>query len=333
MRAVHSTASRISAALLGLLVLAGCVAVSADPGPAVMAPSQTADMFVMADGVRLAYRAWLPERGEPWAVVLALHGMNDSRDAWEIPAPDFAAAGIALFAPDQRGFGGTADRGFWPGGDALAADAGQMARLLRARYPHARLILMGESMGAAVLMRLATGPEPPAVDGYLLIAPAVWGRSAMNPALRVTLWLASRTVPGMELTGRGLRVTASDNVAALRRLSSDPLTLKATRVDTLRGLVDLMDDAQAAASDFDVSALVLYGGKDEVIPKKATRLIWDRMPAEVRRGFYPGGYHLLLRDLGRREQLGDVIAWIGDPRAKLPSGADDRAASWLADAE
>ncbi len=332
MPAVHSTASRIGSCLLWLTLLTGCVYVGDDPGAPVGILAPTMDAFVMADGVRLPYRAWLPEQ-PPRAVVLALHGMNDSRDAWEIPAPELTAAGIALFAPDQRGFGDTAGRGYWPGGDALAADAGQMARLLAARFPQARLILMGESMGAAVLMRLATGPQAAKVDGYVLISPAVWGRSAMNPALRGALWLASRLVPGMELTGRGVGVIASDNYAALRRLSSDPLTLKATRVDSIRGLVDLMDDAQDAASSFDAPALVLYGGRDEVIPPKATRLIWDRMPAGVRRGYYPDGYHLLLRDLGRGEQLGDVIAWIADPRAKLPSGAEARAASWLAEAK
>ncbi len=318
--------------MLCLLALTGCVSVTVEPGPPITAPAQTTDAFVMPDGVRLPYRAWLPER-DPWAVVLALHGMNDSRDAWEIPAPDLNAAGIAVFAPDQRGFGDTAVRGYWPGGDALAADAGQMARLLRARFPQAKLILMGESMGAAVLMRLATGPHPPKVDGYVLIAPAVWGRSAMNPAMRGMLWLAANLFPGMELTGSGLHITASDNRPALIRLSTDPLTLKETRVDTLRGLVDLMDEAQAAAPRFNAPALVLYGGKDEVIPPRATQLIWDRMPGRVRRAFYPDGYHLLLRDLGRGEQIGDVVTWIADPKAPLPSGADARAAAWLAQAK
>jgi alpha-beta hydrolase superfamily lysophospholipase len=336
MPAVHSTGSRIGGSflwiptLLWLLLLSGCVSVSADPGPAVMPPVQTSDAFVMPDGLRLPYRSWLPD-GEPWAVVLALHGMNDSRDAWEIPAPQFTAAGIAVFSPDQRGFGDTSVRGYWPGGDGLAADAAEMARLLRLRYPEARLILMGESMGAAVLMRMATGPNPPKVDGYVLIAPAVWGRSAMNPALRTALWVTSRLFPGMKLTGPGIKVTASDNIAALRRLSSDPLTLRATRVDSVRGLVDLMDDAQDAAASFDVPALVLYGGKDELIPPRATRLIWERMPALVHRGYYPDGYHLLLRDLGREEQIGDVVAWMRDPKAKLPSGADARAAAWMAE--
>ena len=45
------------------------------------------------------------------------------------------------------------------------------------RYPQAKLILMGESMGAAVLMCLATELDPPPADGYVLVAPAVWGRA------------------------------------------------------------------------------------------------------------------------------------------------------------
>ena len=107
----------------------------------------------MPDGTRLPYRAWLPRTAPPGRVVLALHGLNDSRDAWEYPAPDFAAAGIAVFAPDQRGFGDTATRGLWAG-DARRwwTTCGRWRALLRRRYPHARLILMGESMGAAVLM-------------------------------------------------------------------------------------------------------------------------------------------------------------------------------------
>ena len=102
---------------VAMLPLAGCTSELAPPGPAVEPPAETADAFVMPDGVRLPYRDWLPA-GTAQAVVLALHGMNDSRDAWEIPAPDFAAAGIAVYSPDQRGFGGTAARGY------LARDAG-----------------------------------------------------------------------------------------------------------------------------------------------------------------------------------------------------------------
>lgn len=326
---VLSTFTRI-AALLAALLLAACETQLALPGPPVEPAHETADAFVMSDGMRLPYRTWLPT-GEPWAVVLALHGMNDSRDAWELPAPALADAGVAVFAPDQRGFGDSTARGYWPGAEALVDDARTMTGLLRARYPHAKLFLMGESMGAAVLMCVATSPDPPRVDGYVLVAPAVWGRAEMNVFLRATLSLATATIPGFTLTGQSAHIRASDNRAALVRLSTDPLTIHNTRVDTVNGLVNLMDAALAASRHFQAPALFLYGGKDEVIPEQATDAAWRALPPGTRLAFYPDNYHLLLRDRERAVPIGDIIQWIYDPTGPLPSGADQKALARLAE--
>jgi alpha-beta hydrolase superfamily lysophospholipase len=268
--------------------------------------------------------------------VLALHGMNDSRDAWEYPAPALAEAGIGVFAPDQRGFGATTARGYWPGAATLEDDARAMARLLRARYPGKRLYMMGESMGAAVLLALAASPDPPAADGWIFSAPAVWGRAEQTLIERAGLWLAYQFVPGMRVSGvPGVRITASDNHAALVRLSRDPLTLHETRVDSVKGLVDLMDLALAGSAHVPAPSLFLYGGRDELIPKRAIAAAWSAAVARggaprVRLAYYPPGYHLLLRDQGRARRLADVIAWMRAPLAPLPSGADAAAAAWLA---
>ena len=42
-------------------------------------------------------------------------------------------------------------------------------------------------------------------------------------------------------------------------------------------------------------------------------------------GFYPMGYHMLLRDLDADVVLNDIDAWIKAPSQSLPSGADKRA--------
>jgi alpha-beta hydrolase superfamily lysophospholipase len=310
--------------------LAGCVA-NYTPRPPRSESLPPDEVFTMPDGARLPVRTWLPD-GEPWAVMLALHGFNDSRDAWEIPAPAFTEAGIAVFAPDQRGFGGAPDRGHWPTGEALVEDARVMAGLLRQRYPRARLYLMGESMGAAVLMAMAEQPDPPPAAGYIFLAPAVWGRAEMNMFLRAGLWLASTFVPGVTVTGQEvpLKISASDNRDALIRLSRDALTLHRTRFDTLRGLVDLMDEALAAAPNVHVPSLFLYGGQDDFVPKQATAATWRALPATAREAFYPAGHHLLLRDLDRDELISDIIAWMHTPAAPLPSHADEAARAWLA---
>jgi alpha-beta hydrolase superfamily lysophospholipase len=274
-----------------------------------------------------------PAGTKPWAIVLALHGMNDSRDAWTIPAPAFTAAGVEVIAPDQRGFGATRDRGYWPGRRTLVADARRMALLVQAAHPHAKLFLMGESMGAAVLMDLAASPDPPPVAGYVLVSPAVWSRAEMNLFERAGLWLLVHTVPGLTVTGRGLHIRASDNNAALRALAADPLTLLHTRWDAVGGLVTLMSAASRAAPHLPADTLLMYGGKDELVPKRAMRAVWRALPR--RRGgpwiaYYPGAYHLMLRDLDRAVPIEDILSWMKDPRAPLPSGAERAALAWLA---
>src|SRR5271156_6104291 len=78
------------AMLLGTaLTLSGCAGAAPRGHWPPQPPTITDGMFTMSDGARLPYRTWLPD-GQPEFVVLALHGFNDSRDAWEIPAPSFA---------------------------------------------------------------------------------------------------------------------------------------------------------------------------------------------------------------------------------------------------
>ena len=62
---------------------------------------------------------------------------------------------------------------------------------------------------------------------------------------------------------------------------------------------------------------------------KATAATWRALPPGPARAFYPADYHLMLRDRERAVPIGDIIAWMrGDE--SLPSGADRRAADWLA---
>ena len=319
--------------VLCVLALGGCAAlpvynpVLPDLPPASL---KVDAIFTMPDGARLPVREWLPA-GPPRAILLALHGFNDSRDALDLPAPVFAGSGIAVFAPDQRGFGAAPLRGRWPGEGAMQADAASMLRQLRVRYPGVPLYAMGESMGGAVMMTLAASPAAPPVDGWILISPAVWGRREMNVGMSGGLWLVSHTLPGLSVTGGEvkLRVVASDNRDALVRLGRNPLTIRRTRFDTLRGLTDLMDEAQDAAPRLPANVLALYGEKDVIIPVHAAARAWRHMPANVRRGLYPSGYHMLLRDRGRESVIADIVAWIGNRDSALPSGADRWAQLWL----
>ena len=223
-------------ALLATLALAGCAEARAPMGPVVTRPALRDDVLVMADGVRLPLHAWQPE-GSPRAVMLALHGMNEyGRSFAEDAAPWFTGAGVALYAYDQRGFGGTAPRGVWPGHETLAQDAITAAVLIRARHPGLPLFMLGESMGGAVLV--LAGSKAPIADGRVLSAPALRGRNSLGWPARWTLDVMVALTPGLALSSSAPLFRPTDNLEAWRRRSSDPKLLKQTRVDAVVGLVE-----------------------------------------------------------------------------------------------
>jgi alpha-beta hydrolase superfamily lysophospholipase len=334
--------------IAALLLLAGCAPTTdqeaqlagigtaraaPDPKPV---PRFREASFIAADGQILPLREWLPRadgKGQVKAVILALHGFNDYGAAFNGPGEIWAEQGIATYAYDQRGFGAAPERGFWPGRAALAADAATAAQILRRLYPGVPLYILGESMGGAVAVVALTsesGTQIPDVDGVILTAPAVWGRRTMDLLPRLALWVGVRLMPGMTLTGRGLKITPSDNIAMLRALANDPMVIHATRIDTIYGLVDLMDAALVSGAQLDLPVFVMYGAKDEIVPRAPIQRFVEGLPMDPSRrrklAWYENGYHMLLRDLEGPMVSADVASWILAPAVPLPSGADRAAA-------
>lgn len=310
---------------------AGADIASAAAAPVARSVPRFADgVFIAADGARLPLRRWLPD-GRPKAVILGLHGFNDYSHAFAVPAAAWAKDGIATYAYDQRGFGAAPGRGRWPGRAVLAADAATACGILRGLYPGVPLYLLGESMGGAVAIVTMTGESGtpiPDVDGVILAAPAVWGRITMDVVPRVALWVGVRLVPSLTLTGRSLHILASDNIPMLRALGRDPLVIKQTRVDTIWGLVNLMDAALAAAPRLRAPMLLIYGAHDEIIPKRAMRRFVGDLPPEPRDrrsfSYYRHGYHMLLRDLDGPRVTANVADWILAPGERTAAGVDRR---------
>jgi len=323
----------------GLRLLTGCAlpaesslqvasAALSHGAPETAQPRITDSALIAADGASLPLRKWLPKSGVK-AVILALHGFNDYSNAFAMPARLWAERGIASYAYDQRGFGGAPRRHSWAGTAQLAADAVTATRILRRIHPGRPIYLLGESMGGAVAILAMTGTDgvPPAdADGVILSAPAVWGRETMEIWPRLALWAAVRFFPTVTLTGRGLGILPSDNKAMLKALAHDPMVLKETRVDTVYGLVDLMDAALAAAPRLRAPLLLMYGAHDEVVPREPIAAFAAALPGDPdhrrRLAYYRHGYHLLLRDLNGAAVAGDIASWVLDRRAPLPSQGD-----------
>jgi acylglycerol lipase len=282
-----------------------------------------ADRVVSFDGARLGLQTWQAKE-EPWAVIVAAHGMNDYANAFHLAAPKWAEQGVTTYAYDQRGFGRSPSRGIWAGAELLAEDLRTVTALARARHPNAIIAVVGESMGGSVAAVAFASDAPPPADRLLLMSPGVWGFKSQPLPNKTLLWLAANFTAGKVYTPPRWvtdRIYPTDNREELIRMGRDKLMIWGARSDTLYGLVKLMDKAAARVGDDHLPTLYLYGANDQIIPKNAAFKAVKRLKPSDRSAYYAAGHHLLTRDKQRAVVIDDMLSFIRDPSAPLPSGA------------
>jgi alpha-beta hydrolase superfamily lysophospholipase len=298
------------------LFLMGCAVTRTPMVSETVTPQFEQGVLVARDGARLPLREWDADGAKPQAVIIGLHGMSDYSNAFDGPGREWAKRGITTLAIDQRGFGRSDNPGLWVGSEVMRRDLDDFAIAAHARFPGVKIFALGESMGGAVLLTALASSEPPAIDGAILVSPAVWSRPDMPMPYRVALFLVAHLVPQIILTNSAashvVTVVPSDNVPMLIALGRDPLFQKKTRADTLYGLVNLMDEARQAAGEIKNTPpiLFLHGAKDQVIPPKSAAAALAALDGHAELREYANGYHMLLRDLEGAQVQDDVASWV-----------------------
>jgi acylglycerol lipase len=286
-------------------------------------PRLEPDAAVSFDGAKLGLTTW-QAKGEPWAVVVAAHGMNDYANAFHFAAEAWAEQGITTYAYDQRGFGRSPGRGIWAGDELMIDDLRTVTALARARHPNAVITVVGESMGGSVAAAAFATDRPPTADRLVLLAPGVWGFKAQPLPNKTLLWLAANFTGAKVYTPPAWltdRIYPTDNRDELIAMGRDRLMIWGARSDTLYGLVRLMDRAARKVGEDQLPTFYLYGANDQIIPKNAAFKAVKRLHPSDRSAYYASGHHLLTRDKARAMVIADVLSFIRDPDAPLPSGA------------
>jgi acylglycerol lipase len=312
--------------LAGLLLTACAPTLQypAMPEPGFAGPRLENHDFIATDGTRLALTRWDATNGAPSAIIVGVHGMNDYANAFHLAAPWWAARGVTTYAYDQRGFGRSPHRGIWAPDALRIDDLRTLVALVRRAHPGVPVAVVGESLGGAIAIEAFASDRPPDADRLILAAPAVWGWTSQPLLNRTLLWLAEGVAPGHVFVPPSWltsKIAASDNRAELIAMSRDPLMIWGARTDALYGLVTTMQHAQTEIGEIRVPTLYQYGAHDEIVPPSATASAVRKLPAADRTAYYAHGWHLLLRDRHAALVWADILSFIRDPDAALPSRA------------
>lgn len=148
--------------VLGLLFIAACevVVLSTNGRPRIVPP---AGNYLEIDGVRTHYETW----GRAGSPIVLVPGFAESTYVWHAAAPLLART-HRVYAIDVRGYGYTERRPPY----TLDADTVQLAGFLAALHLDAahgsRPVLVGHSLGAAIVANLAR-TAPGSVAGIVLL--------------------------------------------------------------------------------------------------------------------------------------------------------------------
>ncbi len=161
--------------------MAACAPKVAELGLENTTPTIEQSDFLTRDGLHLPLRHW--DAPSPIAIIVALHGMSDYSNAFDMPASFWATQGVTTYAYDQRGFGQSPNPGLWAGGDALRGDLTDFVEIVRAKHPDTPVYALGESMGGAVVLSsLATSSHRHAwMESFLSHQPFGRARTCRGP--------------------------------------------------------------------------------------------------------------------------------------------------------
>jgi alpha-beta hydrolase superfamily lysophospholipase len=296
--------------------------------------------FTSFDGARLGLSVWEPSgvavadtRGVgPEIVIVGVHGMNDYAAQFNEAGEWWSAQGATVYAYDQRGFGRSPRSGVWPEHEVMRQDLRAAVQAARARHADARIVVVGVSMGGAAAITAFASDDPPDADALVLSGPGLRGWGALPWAYSASLWASAHVRPGWIVRPpKGVRITATDNNDKLRSMWKDPLVQKTNRIDSVYGVVSLMEEADSVIHRLPESlpTLLLYGARDEVIPATGVKRASRRLPGHVRSAYYADGYHMLLNDLQAETVWRDILEFARLPTVPLPSRAPGL--PWLRD--
>jgi len=119
------------------------------------------------DGTPLAFRRYLPA-GTPTGSVVLAHGSSADSRSLHMLAQALAQAGLATYALDMRGHGGSGDKGRIDHVGQLDEDVEDFVRTVEPAHPRT---LAGFSAGGGFALRIAGSERQALFDRYLLLAP------------------------------------------------------------------------------------------------------------------------------------------------------------------
>lgn len=295
--------------------------------------------FPSSDGVHRVHAVlWLPETGEPKAVVQITHGICEYALRYEPFALYLTEQGYAVTGSDHLGHGLTAagpeEYGFFTDWFTLTKDLYSLRKEIGLRYPELPYFLLGHSMGS-FQARTYLINYPGTVDGCILSGTGQEGAltvalgkflTSLGDPHKVNKLFLSISLGAYNKAFAPNRTSAdwiSRDEAVVDKYLADPLCNFPTRAGMnhamMTGLQYIARKENLAKMDKKTPVGLFSGDADPVGAmgkgvKKVYGFFRDAGCEDVTMKLYPGARHEILNETNRQEVYSDMLAWLEEHR-------------------
>ncbi len=265
------------------------------------------------DRLKLYYRERLVP--EPRGHVILVHGVSEHYGRYRHVEDFLAGAGYSFHFHDLRGHGQSEGRRVFVDRferyledlDLLVAHVERSAR--------GPIFLVGHSLGGLIAVRYLETRQA-RFAGCVLSGAALM--ATLKPPLPVFLALRaiSRFRPEMPVPGLVPARFISRDTDVVVRYMADPLVPKWLTTGFGMASLDAMEQSLADAQRIDLPMLILHGGDDRLVTKRASEELYRRARSTDKTlRIYPGLYHELFNEPERHTILDEVLGWLEARRA------------------
>lgn len=224
--------------------------------------------------------------------VLMIHGINETPYAYHKVSPNVTQQGLYCRAMLVAGFGKSFRHYKESTIDDWLQSVDDEIKLLKRK--HERVIIVSHSLGGAIAIQYVL-QNPDAVDGLVLVAPAIDVSSARSPLVRVQTWhsLLNRALIFSDVTQSPFGIDAVDNLEKQNEMRM-PFTPRKVIDQTFK----LIEQNRDQEKELQLPILMLLAKHDKVIDNEAAISFFQKLPNPQNRiVVFENSAHAVLVDL------------------------------------